>query len=100
MRRSAGTTAAPTTRGPAQAPRPTSSTPTTTSSPAAHSSRSIASDGDFDRSAERSGFTTVVTGPTVAPSLPWSDEVAGILAVAPLPPVTVQHRVGVLVRVG
>ena len=67
MRRSLGTTAAPTTSGPAQAPRPTSSTPTTTSSPAAQSSRSMVSDGDFDRIAERRGGTTVVTAPTVAP---------------------------------
>ena len=53
-RRSRGSTAAPTMSGPAHAPRPTSSMPTTTSWPAAHSSCSTERvGGRFLRQADR-----------------------------------------------
>ena len=50
-RRSLGTTAAPSVNGPAHAPRPTSSMPTTTSWPASHSARSTLREGAADLSA-------------------------------------------------
>jgi hypothetical protein len=57
-----GSTAAPTLMGPAQAPRPTSSTPTMTSAPAAHASRSWSSPGEDRFSARRStGAVAVAT---------------------------------------
>src|SRR5918995_3925236 len=65
-RRSRGSTAAPTVSGPAHAPRPTSSMPTTTSWPASHSSRSTASDGDRPCSALRSrGAVAAIAGETI-----------------------------------
>src|SRR3546814_1809459 len=53
-RRSRGTTAAPRVRGPAQAPRPTSSMPTTTSWPSAQRRRSTSRDGGWPLIARRS----------------------------------------------
>src|SRR3712207_5625396 len=47
-------TAAPRVSGPAHAPRPTSSIPTTTSCPSSHSARSTAIDGALRFSADRS----------------------------------------------
>ena len=60
-RRSFGATAAPITSGPAHAPRPTSSMPTTTASPAAHSSRSVVSVGACRRSDARTDPERVAT---------------------------------------
>src|SRR3954470_12761083 len=64
-RRSRGTTAAPSVSGPAQAPRPTSSMPTTTWWPASHNERSTASDGALALRAGRSlgAFARGMAGP-------------------------------------
>src|SRR5690606_7173825 len=86
---SAGVTLGPTEIGPAQAPRPTSSTPTTTSAPASHSARSKARPGALRRIAWRSLGT--VTGHRVENdpregattqfmrgSIGWVDQIAAL----------------------
>ena len=65
-----GMSAAPTDTGPAHAPLPTSSIPTTISLPRVHSSRSRRRDGDLPRNADRSGGTTaVIDGTNDGPSV-------------------------------
>src|SRR3990170_181399 len=65
-RRSRGITAAPTEIGPAQAPRPTSSTPTTISAPESHSPRSTRIPGGHCRSEGRSRATDIRTFSPIA----------------------------------